>query len=136
MTQKYILYVNKSYTQSDEYCAGSVQCLTRAANHADVLVQDVSSILAEGIELPLWLDGTPCLVDVASSTAYKGSQAVDFCKRMPGPVVAPREAPAPVAEAVSERDPDAKVTDADVDKIMELRKQQDEAFKSQHPLVQ
>ena len=77
---EYVLYVNRSYTDPGAYCKGSSKCMHMLqANEAVkgvVSVQNVDDILAQNIDLPSWLNGTPVLVSLATSTAIKGASAV------------------------------------------------------------
>ena len=88
--EKYVLYVNKSYDDSSQYCNGSDSCLRHVQQNADFLIQDVDEILRQGVELPSWLDGSPILVEVATGTASKGTHAVNRVKEL---VSKPRKAP-------------------------------------------
>lgn len=75
-SEKYVLYVNKSYRDNTKFCKGSESCLRHVQQNSDFLVQDIDEILRQGIELPSWLDGSPILVEVETGTASKGSHAV------------------------------------------------------------
>ena len=103
---RYVLYINKSYTIPSKYDDGSEQCIELTRDRTDVMLQDVDAIIEKGIELPSWLDGTPVLVDTSSSTALKGSAAIDRLSKLrrqatlARPVAPPRGAePRPAARA-------------------------------------
>jgi hypothetical protein len=132
MSHAYVLYVNESYSQPESLCAGSQRCLEALGERDEVLVQNVAQILGEGIELPPWLDATPCFVDVATSTAHKGSHAVEACRQLPHAQAAAAPA-APVDLGDMNSELSNKVTDADVDRIIEERKQQDEKMMARLP---
>lgn len=120
----YILYVNKDYKRPGEYDAGSAQCL--ALGVSDVTVEDVDQILSQGVTLPAWLDGTPVLVDVASQTAHKGSDAVEFLRQRKA--VAPERKERGDAQGATEESddpfeslgtPDAEITERTKGKVTE-----------------
>ncbi len=76
---EFVLYVNKCYNDMTQYDVGSSQCLKIIETFKDrILIQDIDSILENGIELPSWLDGTPIVVDTKDSTAHKGERAVSL----------------------------------------------------------
>ena len=48
----------------------------------DLLVQNVDVMLERGIELPVWLDGTPVLVDMTLKQAHKGQHAIRHLQQL------------------------------------------------------
>tara|TARA_Y100000741_G_scaffold264398_1_gene204882 strand:- start:96 stop:524 length:429 start_codon:yes stop_codon:yes gene_type:complete len=126
MSESYVLYINVSYSSPSDYCAGSTRCIEHVKDRKDVLVQSVASILSQGIALPAWLDATPCVVDTQSGTAYKGTRAVEFCAQLGPETGAALETLA--EEEVVVEDDNRKVTEADVEKLLKRRQQQDEAL--------
>jgi len=133
MSHRYVLYVNKSYIVPNSYCPGSELCLASAHGRDDVLVQDVNSILEQGIELPPWLDATPCVVDTKYSTATRGSAAVRYLSDAENAAVEADAGEvggsgvAEVEEEINDRDL-PKVTEEDVQKMIQARKAQDESI--------
>lgn len=79
---RYVLYINKDYTGGGPYCPGSSHCLEILSDLPDVEVQHIDDILKSGVNLPQWLEGTPCLVDTQTATATKGSNAIELARRI------------------------------------------------------
>ena len=126
---QYVLYTNHSYTDARELCPGSKACLEHVQGHANVAVEDVAELLAEGVELPPWLDATPTLVDTATSAASQGEAAVRQCAAI---AEATRAEPAlSVSEPTAETR--AKVKDSDVERLQADRKRLDDALSSAMP---
>ena len=118
----YVLYINESYVETGAYDPGSRECLALTQDRDDVVVHNVATLLTDGVELPLWLDATPCVVDTTTSVAHKGSNAVAFCRKLPKAAAVAEEAP----EEEEQFESSTKVGDADVQRIINLRKQQDD----------
>lgn len=79
---RYVLYINQDYTGKGAYCPGSSRCLEILSDLPDVEVQHIDDILKSGVNLPQWLEGTPCLVDTQTATATKGSNAIELARRI------------------------------------------------------
>jgi len=116
---RYILYVNKSYKDDGALCTGSQRCLASLAQSSAVDVQNVDDLLADHVELPPWLDATPCLVDTNTSTASKGRAAVEACAAIG------EEAHLDTAQSTDSDRELPKVTEADVQRILQARSRQD-----------
>ena len=80
--KNYVLYVNDDNENLDNLCPGSQICASLLDGCTDVHVQHVVPLIEKGIDLPEWLDGTPCLVDKKTSQAYRGTAAVNVCKTL------------------------------------------------------
>lgn len=125
-TATYVLYTNKSYTTPGELCPGSKECVRLAANRPDILVQNVDTILASGVELPPWLDGTPTVVDMAKSAASKGDAAIKLLESLGG-----TSAPVPKPTPMSHNDD--KLSAADMEALIKERRVPDEPVQSRPP---
>lgn len=73
----YVLYVGRDRENPEEYCPGSLVCMTLAEKLFDIeiTIQDCS-ILRVSKALPDWLNGTPILVDRRDPTPLRGTDAV------------------------------------------------------------
>ena len=60
-------------------CGTLMEALSRGKGKPDsIMVQDVNSLVREGIEMPDWLWGVPTLIDVKTRTPYRGRQIFDL----------------------------------------------------------
>ena len=73
----FILYVGKDIENSAEFCCGSKVCINmlQGIENEHVTIQD-ANVLMNARQLPDWLDGTPVLVDTTAMSIYKGSDAI------------------------------------------------------------
>ena len=117
-----MLYVNKSYSAPGKYDAGSQACMDLVSDREDVTIQDVDSILKQGVDLPQWLTATPCVVDTQTNSALQGSAAVDMLTHLEAaPSVKQEEVP------ISDRDA-PKVTSEMVEALIAERQKADKAL--------
>jgi hypothetical protein len=77
---RYVLYINNSHRDEASLCEGSKLCMSAVNGRKDFIIQNVQHLIQNNVNLPEWLDGTPCLVDKETSQAYKGTAAVNFAK--------------------------------------------------------
>jgi hypothetical protein len=85
----YVLYVAPDKLDPHRMCPGSTLALEVVAPFAeDVDVQNVSELLQAGVQLPLWLQGTPCVVDTRLNQPFSGTACIEHlrehAKRGPG----------------------------------------------------
>ena len=83
---EWVLYVSQDKESPEVFCPGSRRCLNIINQlGCDVNVQNVDAMIAKGVELPDWLNGTPILVNIKSKQALKGSRAIEQCKHIQSP---------------------------------------------------
>ena len=91
--ENYVLYVGPDAAEERVFCPGSRSCIPLAEQLGDINIQNVRTLLDEGVRLPGWLTGTPMLVDMTQKQAYKGSDALGHLKRLAGAQQAASERP-------------------------------------------
>lgn len=71
-----VLYVGHDHDVPEDYCVGSVLCLSCVRNltSVQIRVQD-TAILRQHATLPPWLDGTPILIDDEEGEPLRGTAA-------------------------------------------------------------
>jgi len=141
----YVLYVG--YDRSDRtrtrFCPGSrraIELVDEANMQDQITVQSVDA-LRESMPLPEWLKGTPTLVSKESRKAMRGTAAIEHLQslavKQPQPaahsmdgMIAPGESLhlgaesnfEPLQEDPSKYDDSRKVTDADLQQLIERRR--------------
>lgn len=86
-----MLYVGRAKANPGAYCAGSQKCIEALEQLSEnvVVVQDCDKM--RSMQFPVWLDGTPILVERASGQRMKGSEAVYFLQELATPQVEAEE---------------------------------------------
>ena len=77
-----MLYVASDNADPTAMCPGSAVAMDLIDGfREDVDVQDVDKLCEQGVSLPEWLDGTPCVVNTLQKLAYKGSDCLDHLRQ-------------------------------------------------------
>ena len=82
--ESFVLYVGPDAVDPRIFCPGSRSCIPLAEQLGDINIQNVRTLLDEGVRLPGWLTGTPMLVDMENRQAHKGTDALNHLKRLCG----------------------------------------------------
>lgn len=101
----FVLYVNNDKLVNTRMCPGSQLCLDLISGRDDVLVQRVDALVSAGVVIPVWLNGTPCLVDRGTSRAFKGTAAVTRAREISYAIVHTPPPPALQANRDGSRPP-------------------------------
>ena len=83
--ENFVLYIGPDVRDPRVFCPGSRTCLPLAEKLGDINIQNVRTLLDEGVKLPSWLTGTPMLVDMTQKQAYKGTDALNHLKKLSAP---------------------------------------------------
>lgn len=79
-----ILYVGHDKKDTNEFCSGSLVCMSLVEQLPTVnkiVVQDCD-ILRKSKQIPDWLDGTPILIDDTDQIPRRGTQAVRYLQEL------------------------------------------------------
>ncbi len=86
----YRLYVGQDPTDPSKFCKGSALCMSiieaNPALEKIIRIENLNTILSNGIKVPRWLDGTPTLVVVKTNKIYRGISARDTLLEISPPV--------------------------------------------------
>ena len=146
----FVLYVayDRTDTTHSRFCPGSrraIEIIDNAGLQDVVMIQSVDVLREKVATLPTWLQGTPTLVDRQSKRAMRGSAALSHLQALASPqvdpavdsatpnmtgMVAPNEAMhlgtesnfEPIQEDPQRYNDSAKVSDSDLQKLIERRK--------------
>lgn len=79
-----VLYVSHDNRNPDEFCPGSLVCISLVQQLDDnaVTIQNCDVLRAQGQEFPAWLNGTPILIDQDEGVPHRGSSAVQKLREM------------------------------------------------------
>lgn len=77
----FMLYVAPDVRNVRMLCPGSIQALDVIEPFKDdVMVHNVNDKRLEGVQLPGWLDGTPCCVNTQEGLAYRGTDCINHLR--------------------------------------------------------
>lgn len=77
-----VLYVGRSNIEPDEFCPGSLVCMSIVERFQEQIQIQDCSILRQNQKLPAWLNGTPIFVDQTQGVPHRGSDAVRELQRL------------------------------------------------------
>ena len=127
-----VLYVAHDKDDPSEMCPGSTVCLAlvNEIKEGYINVQDCD-ILSQTKALPDWLNGTPIVINDEDGIAHRGKDAIkklrQFSQLMPRASDSSQSEPASDLFSMTELPPQSeassKVTEEDLQRFMELRKQ-------------
>ena len=77
-----VLYVGRSNSDPEDFCPGSMVCMSLVERFREQIQVQDCSILRQSQELPPWLNGTPIFVDQTQGIPHRGSEAVRELQRL------------------------------------------------------
>lgn len=113
--QKFVLYAGDN-------CKGTKLAL----DACDSFREDVRIVYVKELTRPLpeWLTGTPTIVETSSMTAYQGTDAIERLSEFEGESGTQLHLPDLSDETSFDRMQDGKVTDSDLDALIQEREKQ------------
>lgn len=130
-----VLYVSRDKQHHDLMCPGSIVCLSIAEkiNDAVLSIQDCDILKQKSI-IPSWLDGTPILINENEGIPYRGKDAINKLNELMSQQPKETENRGKAApdiddhfkldvQPIDEEKNNGKITEADLQKFMEIRNQ-------------